>query len=290
MPEDPRLGVPALWARNLTRTFGEGGNMTTALAEVCLELRRGEIVLLMGPSGSGKSTLLAVLSGLLRPTSGQVWALGHDLWNMSDRQRERFRLQHCGFIFQGYNLFPALTAREQLEIVVRWGEGAGAREARKRANQTLALLGLAGKAHLRPAQLSGGEKQRVAAGRALIKKPAFCFADEPTGALDWANGEQVMELLRSLTHEHGTTMLIVAHDARIGRLADRVLQLEDGRLCEPEEAPVHPSHAAASNPVARCVCGRVQWTSAPSTIPSLKVTNSEARVAPGQEREGLRAI
>src|SRR5439155_20386833 len=142
----------------------------------------GEIVLLMGPSGSGKSTLLAILSGLLRPDSGQVQALNQYLWTMSDKQRERFRLEHFGFIFQGYNLFAALTARQQLEMVVRWGEGASAREARRRAEEMLALLGLARKAHLRPAELSGGEKQRVAIGRALIKNPNFCFADEPTSA------------------------------------------------------------------------------------------------------------
>src|SRR5262249_12908402 len=161
---------------------------TTALHEVSLELYRGQMVLLMGPSGSGKSTLLAVLSGLLHPDSGQVVALGKDLWRLSERERERFRLRHCGFIFQGYNLFPALTARQQLEVVLRWGAGATGREARRRADEMLALLGLARKARLRPTQLSGGEKQRVAIGRALIKSPTFCFADEPTSALDWAHG------------------------------------------------------------------------------------------------------
>ena len=153
----------------------------------------------MGPSGSGKSTLLAVLSGLLLD-SGKVLSLGVDVWSLPEKQQEAFRLRHVGFIFQGYNLFPALTARQQLEMVLRWGQGASAREARRRSEEMLALLGLARKAHLRPAEMSGGEKQRVAIGRALMKNPDFCFADEPTSALDWARGEQVIELLRAAAH------------------------------------------------------------------------------------------
>jgi putative ABC transport system ATP-binding protein len=186
----------------------------------------------MGPSGSGKSTLLAVLSGLLRPSSGQVAALGQDLWALSERQRECFRLRHCGFIFQGYNLFPALTARQQLEIVLRWGEGTSRQEARRRAAEMLGILGLVKKGPLRPAQLSGGEKQRVAVARALVKDPTLCFADEPTGALDWTNGEHVIELLRTRAHEGGGTVLVSSHDARIIPYADRVCYLEDGKLLE----------------------------------------------------------
>jgi putative ABC transport system ATP-binding protein len=227
---------PTLRGRHLHRTFGSGDTATTALERVSIHLCRGEFVLLMGPSGSGKSTLLAILSGLLRPDTGEVLALGQDLWAMSDREREAFRLRHFGFIFQGYNLFPALTARQQLEMVLRWGEGASARDARNRTNEMLALLGLSKKARLKPAQLSGGEKQRVAIGRALIKEPDFCFADEPTGALDWAHGEHVIELLRLAARERGTTVLVVAHDARIIPYADRVLHLEDGRLAEPTPA------------------------------------------------------
>jgi putative ABC transport system ATP-binding protein len=221
---------PTLVGQRLTRTFGKGETLTTALCEVSLDLYPGQFCLLMGPSGSGKSTLLAVLSGLLRPDSGRVLALDQDLWQMSDRDRERFRLAHYGFIFQGYNLFPALSARQQLELVLRWGEGLSGRAARKRAEQTLALLGLAKKARLRPDQLSGGEKQRVAIGRALIKEPAFCFADEPTSSLDWAHGEQVIELLRNAAHDREATILVVAHDARIIPYADRVVHLEDGCL------------------------------------------------------------
>jgi putative ABC transport system ATP-binding protein len=223
---------PALRGRDLRRSFGSGETKTIALHDVSLDLYRGEFVMLMGPSGSGKSTLLAVLSGLLHPDSGQVWIQGEDLWQRTERSREEFRLRHCGFIFQGYNLFPALTARQQLEMVLRWGEEVTFREARRRTDEMLSLLGLEKKANLRPSQLSGGEKQRVAIGRALIKEPVFCFADEPTSALDWGHGEQVIELLRLAARERGTTVLVVAHDARIAPHVDRVLHLEDGCLAD----------------------------------------------------------
>jgi putative ABC transport system ATP-binding protein len=217
----------------LTRTFGSGDALTTALADVSIELYPGQIALLMGPSGSGKSTLLAVLSGLLQPHNGKVYALHQELWNMTEKQREAFRLQHFGFIFQGYNLFPALTARQQLEMMLRWGQGVGWREARTKAEKMLDLLGLGKKANLRPGQMSGGEKQRVAIGRALIKEPSFCFADEPTSALDWKHGEQVIELLRVAAHDCGSTILVVGHDARMIPHVDRVFHMEDGVLTEP---------------------------------------------------------
>ncbi len=229
---------PTLKAWGLTRTFGSGEMLTYALSDVHIELYPGQLTLLMGPSGSGKSTLLAVLSGLLQPDTGKVLALGKDLWAMSETQRENFRLAYCGFIFQGYNLFPALTARQQLEMVLRWGAGVSAREARERAANMLALLGLAKKAELRPLQLSGGEKQRVAIGRALIKEPTFVFADEPTAALDWKHGEQVVELLRAAAHDHNATILIVAHDAHMIPHVDRVLHLEDGVLIDGAEKPL----------------------------------------------------
>jgi putative ABC transport system ATP-binding protein len=232
---DDSLSTPALQGVHLSRSFGQGETKTTVLHDVSLQLYSGQITLLMGPSGSGKSTLLAILSGLLRPDSGRVLALGQDLWSLSDREREHFRLRHCGFIFQGYNLFNALTARQQLEMVVRWGEGASAAESRRRADEILALLGMAKKAHLRPTELSGGEKQRVAIGRALIKDPNFCFADEPTSALDWASGQHVIELLRSAAHDRGATVLVVAHDSRIIEYVDRVIHMEDGRLRQQDD-------------------------------------------------------
>ena len=229
---------PVLSGHELTRSFGDGESRTYALTDVSLDLFRGQLALLMGPSGSGKSTLLAVLSGLLRPDSGKVAAYDGqtmvDIWSMTDRQREQFRLRNCGFIFQGYNLFPALNARQQLEIVLRWGDGVSGKEARDRADEMLSLLGLAKKTRLLPNHLSGGEKQRVAIGRALIKNPQFCFADEPTSALDWAHGEQVIELLRAAAHERGSTILVVSHDHRIVPFADIIFNLEDGRLMDAE--------------------------------------------------------
>jgi putative ABC transport system ATP-binding protein len=222
----------ALVGDGLTRSFGAGDTLTVALQEVSLSLSAGQVALILGPSGSGKSTLLAVLSGLLQPDRGRVRALGEDLWRLSPAERKRFRLRHCGFIFQGYNLFPALTARQHLELVLRWGRGVAAAEARRRAEQLLAVLGLRRQANLRPGQLSGGEQQRVAVGQALIKEPALCFADEPTGALDWAHGQQVIELLRSATRSRGAAVLVVAHDTRLVSYADRVFHMEDGRLSE----------------------------------------------------------
>lgn len=230
---------------NLTRTFGDGQSVSTAVDNVTINLRAGEFALLMGPSGSGKTTLLSMVSGLLRPTSGQVLSrdgdILEDVWTLDDRAREKYRLKYCGYIFQGYNLFPALTARQQLEIVLRWGHGVTSKEARQRSEQVLGLLGLGNKLNLLPAQLSGGEKQRVAIGRALVKNPILCFADEPTSALDWAHGEQVVELLRTAAHERGATMLVVSHDPRMVPFVDTVFHLEDGRMTDADpigHAPV----------------------------------------------------
>lgn len=243
---------PTLRSWGLTRTFGAGDTKTVALRDVALDLYPGQIALLMGPSGSGKSTLLAALSGLLRPDQGTVLSMNQEIWALSEKQREAFRLKYCGFIFQGYNLFPALTARQQLEMVLRWGTGASYREAREKSEAMLALLGMSKKANLRPQQLSGGEKQRVAIGRALIKEPTFCFADEPTAALDWKHGEQVIELLRAAAHDNGATILVVAHDARMIPHVDRVLHLEDGCLVEGVERSL-----AMSNGLSKSLAGGI---------------------------------
>jgi putative ABC transport system ATP-binding protein len=229
---------PTLRGVRLTRAYGEGEVRSVALNEVSMDLFPGQLALLMGPSGSGKSTLLAVLSGLLQPHGGQVLAWEDnrytDIWKLTDKEREYFRLRNCGFIFQGYNLFPALSARQQLEIVLRWSGICGSREAQKRSDEMLSLLGLAKQSHKKPSQLSGGEKQRVAIGRALIKNPRFVFADEPTSALDWNSGERVIELLRAAAHERDATILIVSHDHRIVPYVDVNYHLEDGRLGENE--------------------------------------------------------
>jgi putative ABC transport system ATP-binding protein len=221
---------PTLSARGLTRSFGTGTNKTYALQDVSIELQAGQMNLLMGPSGSGKSTLLAVISALLRPDGGQVLAQGEDVWQMSEPELEKFRLQHCSYIFQGYNLFPALTARQQLEVVLKWGERCSSSEARRRSAHVLGQLGMANKMDLRPAQLSGGEKQRVAIARALVKNPTFIFADEPTSALDWDNGQQVIQLLQECARERNATVLVVTHDHRLMPYADQVFEMADGRL------------------------------------------------------------
>jgi len=241
MYHEGSFNPPSMRGFGLCRSFGSGEMLTTALRDVSLDLYPGQVVLLMGPSGSGKSTLLAVMSGLMKPDAGQVLAKGRDIWEGTDQVRENFRLKHCGFIFQGYNLFPALTARQQLEMILRWGCGTSPREATERANHMLALLGMSKKANLRPIQMSGGEKQRVAIGRALIKEPSFLFADEPTAALDWKHGEQVIDLLRAAAHDQGATVLLVAHDARIIPHVDRVFHLEDGTLVEGTERPLELS-------------------------------------------------
>jgi putative ABC transport system ATP-binding protein len=233
--DTPRLPVildksPTLVADGLTRSFGTGDTKMYALKDVSLSLNRGELNLLMGPSGSGKSTMLACLSALLRPDSGRVTALGKDVWSMNNAQMEEFRLKHCSYIFQGYNLFPAFTALQQLEVVLQWGEGLGRRESRKRAEHVLGQLGLSNRSHLRPAALSGGEKQRVAIARALVKNPSFIFADEPTSALDWDNGQQVMDLLKECAKLRGATVLVVAHDHRLESYADRIIRMADGQL------------------------------------------------------------
>jgi putative ABC transport system ATP-binding protein len=233
-PHLPATDNPHLQAHSLVKSFGQGDTRSIAVNDVALNLRRNELTLLMGPSGSGKSTLLAMISGLLRPDQGQVLAMNQDLWNRSKLEMERFRLQHCSYIFQGCNLFPALTARQQLELVLRWGEGVTGREARRRAMEMLEQLGLGKKAHLRPSQLSGGEKQRVAIARALVKKPDLLFADEPTSALDWENGQQVIQLLHQAAHERSAMVLVVTHDPRLMEYADRIFHMEDGKMTSEE--------------------------------------------------------
>lgn len=235
-----------LRAESLTHSFADGRRTRTVWDGISLALRRSEVTLLMGPNGSGKSTLLAVLSGLLAPSAGVVHVLGEELWGVGERCRERIRRQHVGFIFQGCNLFPALTARQQVEIVLRWWGGVSARQARQQAEHLLGLLGLSDKLHLRPAELSGGEKQRVAVARALVKNCALCFADEPTSALDGNSGAEVLSLLRNAARQRQVAVLIVAHDERVKAYADRVLELKDGSLREQENKPLIASASLCS--------------------------------------------
>ncbi|WP_245462455.1 ABC transporter ATP-binding protein [Rhizobium sp. CCGE532] len=185
--------------------------------------------MLSGPSGCGKSTLLATLGGMTKPDSGLLRAGEIDLSSSTDAQRDAFRLKNCGFIFQGFNLFPALTALEQVQVPLDY-LNVPETEARAKALEALERVGLLHRQHLRPSHLSGGEKQRVAIARAIVKEPAILFADEPTSALDSGNGQRIVEILRDTARQLGTAVLCVSHDTRLFSKADRLLRMEDGRL------------------------------------------------------------
>lgn len=210
-------------------TYQSGGEQFQALRDVDLTVRPGDIQLLMGPSGSGKTTLLSILAGLLTPTDGVVHLLGEDITKLSKRQLADFRLQNIGFVFQGFNLFPALTALENVEVALKL-KGIKGATARREALSLLEQVGLAQKAKSRPQDLSGGQKQRVAIARALAGNPKLIMADEPTAALDSHNGQAVIQLLRNLAKESGRTVLMVTHDPRIVDVADHVAYLEDGMV------------------------------------------------------------
>lgn len=231
----------AIAARGIEKGFKSGAMKVQVLKGVDLLIEPGEIALVMGPSGSGKSTLLATVSGLLRPDAGAVTALGQSLWGMSSAKIDKFRLANCGFIFQGFNLFPALTAKQQVEQVLRFMH-LPAEERRGNAVAALTDVGLAHRMNNRPDRLSGGEKQRVAIARALAKKPKLIFADEPTSALDGENGHIVMSLLRKCAKEQGATVLCVTHDARLAVFADRIITIEDGRITSTNADPASFVH------------------------------------------------
>jgi putative ABC transport system ATP-binding protein len=232
----------ALLADSVSKAFESGHQRTQVLDGLTLSINAGELTLISGPSGCGKSTLLAILSGLQKVDSGLVYALGSELGQLDLRALERFRLQHTGFVFQGFNLFPALSAFEQVELPLNH-MGLSRTEARHRAQQSLEEVGLAHRMRLRPSELSGGEKQRVAIARALAKEPELLFADEPTSALDAANGQMIIDILHRIARIHGTTVLCVSHDPRLVVHADRVLAMEDGRIL----SDLRPHTPAASD-------------------------------------------
>jgi putative ABC transport system ATP-binding protein len=233
-----------LGAENLCRAFGHGAARIRVLDGVSLEIEPGKLTLCVGPSGSGKSTLLAALSGLVAPDAGRVLVDGLDLWEMSEKERERFRLSHCGFIFQGFNLFSALTAHEQVMLPLQY-MGVPAGEARERSLWALEEVGLSARTGFLPGALSGGEKQRVAIARAMVKRPRIIFADEPTSALDGVNGRNVTRLLRELAHSHQATVFGVTHDPRLLDEADRLLYLEDGRMVK-DTGAIHSTRLPSS--------------------------------------------
>lgn len=242
-----RLGEKAIEAKGLVKRFKTGRAYVEVLKSVDFDACHGDVTMVMGPSGSGKSTLIAALSGLLKPDEGTVRALeADDLWRLSNSRIDRFRLDHCGFIFQGFNLFPALTARQQVMTALHY-QGASKAEAHARAQAALEEVGLGGKVNQRPSEMSGGEKQRVAIARALAKNPNLIFADEPTSALDGENGQVVIRLLRQAATERGAAVICVTHDPRLEAYADRVIHIEDGRILDdvrrtPDANPAPLSH------------------------------------------------
>jgi putative ABC transport system ATP-binding protein len=221
----------ALVAHGLSKRFKTGRTYIEVLKQVDFDAQHGDVTMVMGPSGSGKSTLIATLSGLLKPDSGDVHAMGEELWSLRPAKIDKFRLDHCGFIFQGFNLFSALTALQQVEIVLKY-QGVPKREARRRAADALTEVGLETRMNQRPSELSGGEKQRVAIARALAKQPQLLFADEPTSALDGENGQVVIKLLQRAAKTHGAAVICVTHDPRLEAYADRVIHIEDGRILD----------------------------------------------------------
>ena len=227
--------APSIVVRGVTRSYGRGAERRTAVAELSLRCWPGELSLIMGASGSGKSTLLAMIGGLLRPDAGAVEILGTPVWSLSASALERFRFENLGFIFQGFNLFSALTALEQVSLPLRFA-GVPAPAARGRAMTALDEVGLAGRAGLRPAQMSGGEKQRVAIARALAGNPRIVLADEPTSSLDSANGDAVTAVLRRIATDHGVTVVVVTHDPKLKHHGDRIMELRDGHVIRDEYA------------------------------------------------------
>jgi len=223
---------PLLVVRGASKTYPAAGGPVTALFPTDFEIDHGEFVMVSGPSGSGKSTLLAIASGLLTPDAGRVECLGKELTSLSGDDGDALRLASFGFIFQGFHLLPALTAAEQVSVVLR-RQGLKGRLADARAGRALEAVGLGHRQGSRPSSLSGGERQRVAIARALAKDPKLIFADEPTSALDSSNGRQIAQMLRATALDHGTGIVCVSHDPRLEAFADRVVRMEDGRILPP---------------------------------------------------------
>jgi putative ABC transport system ATP-binding protein len=225
--------------RDVTKVYGEGPAQVPALHGVDLQVNRGEVVLLMGPSGSGKTTLLSIMGCILGATSGSVKISGREVTQLSEKELPQIRLQHIGFVFQGFNLFPTLTVGENVELSLDL-KGVRGEKARSEARRLLEQVGLAEKYDTFPSDISGGQKQRVAIARALAGSPDLILADEPTAALDLQTGRNVMLMMRELAHKHERAVVVVTHDSRVLEFGDRIVRMEDGRIVRGEETPKIP--------------------------------------------------
>jgi putative ABC transport system ATP-binding protein len=225
--------TPHVLARlvGIGKIYGSGEHAVSALSDASLDIHAGHVTLIEGPSGSGKTTLISILGLLLRPTSGQVWIEGRDTARLAERELPPLRARNFGFVFQGFNLFPALTALDNVAMAIQMKDP-GRKDPRGEARRLLELVGLGPRAHHLPADLSGGQKQRVAIARALGGNPPILIGDEPTAALDTKTALAVMELLRELASTAGRAVVVVTHDPRLERFADRVVRVEDGKIMD----------------------------------------------------------
>jgi len=236
--------TPAVVCRGVTKEFGSGDTKTVALAGVDLDVRYGETTLLVGPSGCGKTTLISIIAGLLYPTGGEISVLGHDLVRLRNSKLVNFRAKNIGFVFQQYNLLPALTAAENAAVpLVIAGEYRG--RAVGAAKEILAEVGLEPRMNALPTQLSGGQQQRVAIARALIHQPKLLVCDEPTAALDAQSGQTVMQLLKRVAVQPDRAVIIVTHDSRVYRFGERIVTMSDGRIERVEVQAVDQEEAVA---------------------------------------------
>ena len=221
------LNMSVIQIESVTKTYRMGETEVRALRGVSLEIERGEMVAIVGPSGSGKSTLMNIIGCLDQPSSGTYRLDGVDVSQMNDDQLADIRNQKIGFVFQSFNLLPRTTALAQVELPMVY---AGKPERRKHALDALTLVGLGDRAHHRPNELSGGQQQRVAIARALVNEPAIILADEPTGNLDSASGEEIINIFKTLNREKGMTIILVTHDPDIAAQAQRTIRVKDGML------------------------------------------------------------
>ena len=233
-PPNESTKTLAVRCRGVTKDFGAGATRVQALRGVDLDVYTGEMTLLVGPSGCGKTTLLSVIAGILEPTAGSVEVLGSDLVHMPPRKVVRFRGDKIGFVFQQFNLLPALNAIENVAVPLLIA-GMRRREALAQAEEVLVQVGLADRMYALPAELSGGQQQRVAIARALSHHPQLLVCDEPTSALDHANGKLIMELLRDIAVESNRAVIVVTHDNRVFEFGDRIAHMDDGHIERVEE-------------------------------------------------------